>query len=366
MIPFQDLRSYNKEFEPEFQNAYQDFLNSGWYILGDIGNQFETDFASFCGTKHCIGTANGLDALVLIFKGLIELGRLNPGDEVIVPANTYIASIISIIRSDLKPILVEPDEHTFNISPNAVKKAINDKTKAVLVVHLYGQLCDMDSIIEMAEAHNLIIVEDAAQAHGAKLQDGRKAGNLGVAAGFSFYPSKNLGALGDAGCVTTNDDELSAVIRKLGNYGSSVKYVNDYLGYNSRLDEIQAMFLGVKLKYLDRDNGKRKAIAQYYLNEIQNSKVKLPLYSGNDDHVFHQFVVRVEDRQHFTDYLEANGVQTLIHYAIPPHKQKAMSEYDKLELPITEKIHKTVVSLPLNPVLDKDQLQKIVDLINAY
>lgn len=366
MIKFQDLQKYNQQFEVEFNKAYKAFLDSGWYILGEQTKQFESHFAEYCGVKHCIGTANGLDALVLIFRAYLELGQLKSGDEVIVPANTYIASIIAIIRNDLVPVFVEPDPKTFNISPSEIELAITPKTKAILAVHLYGQLCDMHAINEIAKTHKLMVIEDAAQAHGAEMENGYKSGNLADAAGFSFYPSKNLGALGDAGCVTTNNEDLAAVVRKLSNYGSSTKYVNQFIGFNSRLDEIQAVFLNIKLKYLDRDNNIRRDIAKQYLKSINNSKIKLPYVSNSQDHVFHQFVVQVDNRDHFVNYLNENGVGTLVHYPIAPHKQEALKTYKNLSLPITEKIHETVVSLPLNPILDSNQLQIIVDLLNAY
>ena len=366
MIKFQDLQKYNQQFEFEFNKAYKAVLDSGWYVLGEQAKQFELNFARYCGVKHCIGTANGLDALVLIFRGYLELGKLKPGDEVIVPANTYIASIISIIRNDLVPVFVEPDAGTFNISASDIELAITPKTKAVLAVHLYGQLCDMKAINSIAQKYKMLVVEDAAQAHGAETSSGIKSGNLGNAAGFSFYPSKNLGALGDAGCITTNDDELASIVRKLGNYGTSAKYVSDFIGFNSRLDEIQAAFLNVKLNYLDRDNQLRRTIAKRYLKTVNNPKIKLPFYSNKKDHVFHQFVVQVDDRAHFVAYLTENKVGTLIHYPIAPHKQEALKTYEHLSLPITEKIHETVVSLPLNPILNSNQIESIINLLNVY
>ncbi|TJY36405.1 DegT/DnrJ/EryC1/StrS family aminotransferase [Pontimicrobium aquaticum] len=366
MIRFMDLHSINKRFDKEFIKAYTGFLASGSYILGDEVDTFETNFANYCGTKFCIGTANGLDALILIFKAYIELGLLEKGDEVIVPANTYIASILAIIHAGLHPVLIEPDEETFNISPTKVEDAITWKTRAVMAVHLYGQLADMNSISELVKKYNLLLIEDAAQAHGAKNNDGVKAGNFGNAAGFSFYPSKNLGALGDGGCVTTNNLELANMIRKLSNYGADSKYVNAVKGYNSRLDEIQAMFLNIKLPFLDRDNGHRTEIANTYFSKISSNKIKLPNFSKDGDHVFHQFVIRVDNRDNFVNYLNKKGVETLIHYPIPPHKQKALKEYSYLNLPITEKIHKTVVSLPLYPTMNKQDVQKIIELINTY
>lgn len=366
MIKFLDLKLLNSRFETEFQEAYSRFLDSGYYILGTEVDNFEKTFAQYCGTKHCIGTGNGLDALTLIFQAYKSLGKLKEGDEVIVPANTYIASILSIIHAGLKPVFVEPDNETFNISTSEINKAITSKTKVILAVHLYGQLADMSTINSLAKDNNLLVVEDAAQAHGAQNSQNIKAGNLGDAAGFSFYPSKNLGALGDGGGVTTNDDELAEVIGKLRNYGTSSKYVNDLVGYNSRLDEIQASILNIKLKKLDEDNLKRIDIAKYYSKSINNSKIKLPDVKGHLDHVFHQFVIRIKDRDNFQLYLNSNEVETLIHYPLAPHKQKALFKYNVLNLPITEAIHSTVISIPLNPVLPRTDFEKIVKLINAY
>jgi len=366
MIKFLDLEKYNAQFKSEFENSFSNFLSTGRYIHGENVSVFENNFASFCGTKHCIGTGNGLDALILIFKGYIELGKLKMGDEVIVPANTFIASILAIIHSGLKPVLVEPEEASFNISAVEIEKAITSNTKAILAVHLYGQLSDMDVINALANLHNLLVVEDAAQAHGSKKDDGLCAGNLGDAAGFSFYPSKNLGALGDAGAVTTNDDDLAATVRKFGNYGSSSKYVNDYKGFNSRLDEIQAMFLNIKLKNLQKDNERRREIAKYYLSSISNNRIKLPYFSGKEDHVFHQFVLLVNERENFINYLNVNDIGSLIHYPIAPHKQDALIEYNNLHLPVTIRIHDSIVSIPLNPMLSQNELNVIVERINAY
>lgn len=366
MIKFLDLHKINARSENEFKNRFQEFLNSGWYILGDGVKSFETDFSNYCGTKYCIGTGNGLDALVLIFRSYIELGKLKEGDEVIVPANTYIASILSVIHAKLNPVFVEPDHETFNICPNKIKEAITSKTRAILAVHLYGQLADMEFISRIAKQNNFLVVEDAAQSHGAINDKGEKSGNLGDAAGFSFYPAKNLGALGDAGCVTTNDEDLAKLIRKLRNYGTASKYVNDYVGFNSRLDEVQAHFLSVKLKLLDEDNIKRIKIAQQYLSGIKSKKIKLPYFSNLKDHVFHQFVVRVKDRKDFIGYLNDNQVETLVHYPIAPHKQLAFSKFKDLKLPITEEIHREVVSIPLNPILTDLQVKKIISLLNSY
>ncbi len=366
MIQFLDLQAINSRFESDFKKAFNELLVSGRYILGGGVNTFETNFASYCGTKYCIGVGNGLDALILIFRAYIELGKLKKGDEILVPANTYIASILAIIHAGLTPVFIEPELETYNISPVKIKENISSKTRAILVVHLYGQLADMNAIENIAKQHNVLVIEDAAQAHGAVYSNGKCAGNLSDAAGFSFYPSKNLGALGDGGAVTTNDEELANLIYKLRNYGTSSKYVNDYIGFNSRLDEIQALFLNIKLKKLDDDNTKRVQIAQQYLSHITSSKIKLPYFSDQQDHVFHQFVVSVDDREVFVDYLRNNQVETLIHYPIAPHKQKALSKYAHLKLPITEQIHKSVVSIPLSPIMTNVQVEKIIQLLNTY
>lgn len=366
MIPFMDLYSVNARFDKEYKEAYTKFLASGRYILGKEVETFESNFANYCGTKCCVGTANGLDALSLIFKAYIELGVLQKDDEVIVPANTYIASILAIIHAGLKPVLVEPDIDTFNLSPSKIEDAVTRKTRAVMVVHLYGQLAEVKSIKDISIKHNLLLIEDAAQAHGAKNEDTIMAGNFGDAAGFSFYPSKNLGALGDGGCVTTNNQELANMIRRLGNYGAALKYISNVKGYNSRLDEIQAMFLNIKLPFLDADNNSRIEIAKLYASGITSQKIKLPHFSGKNNHVFHQFVIRVEDRTNFINYLNSKHIETIIHYPIPPHKQKALQDFSYLNLPITEQIHKTVVSLPLYPTMTNKDIQIVIEHINAY
>lgn len=366
MIKFLDLHKINNRFQDEFSLKFSNFLDSGNYILGKEVANFENSFAQYCGTKHCIGVANGLDALTLIFKGFIELRTLSLGDEVLVPANTYIASILSVINAGLKPIFVEPDIETFNISVSDIERHITSNTKAIMAVHLYGQLANMHTIQQIAKKHDLLIVEDAAQAHGAEDKTGRKAGNLSQAAAFSFYPTKNLGALGDAGAVTTNDSDLEHCIRLMGNYGSPEKYINKIIGYNSRLDELQAAFLNVKLKHLDLDNDRRRHIANRYIVEIGNDKIKLPYYDKTKNHVFHVFVVRVENRKHFMGHLQKNNIGYLLHYPIPPHKQSAFSNYDHLKLPITEAIHKTVVSIPISPVMTDTEVGKVVNVLNSY
>lgn len=365
MIKFLDLHKINVRFETEFKTKFDAFLQSGWYILGDGVKQFESEFLAYCGTKYCIGTSNGLDALELIFKGYLELGVLQPKDEVIVPANTYIASIISIINTGLTPVLVEPNPKTFNIDVEAIKKNISTKTKAILAVHLYGQLCDMIDINELAKHKNLLVIEDAAQAHGAT-NSIKKAGGFGNAAAFSFYPAKNLGALGDAGAITTNNEALAEVIFKLRNYGSSTKYVNDFIGSNNRLDEIQALFLSTKLKHLDADNLRRQEIAKRYLFEVKNPKIKLPFYDGSSNHVFHLFVVLVDNRQEFVNYLKANKIESSIHYPTAPHQQKALYRFNSLKFPLTEKIHETCVSLPISPVMTQGEVDQVITTINNY
>jgi dTDP-4-amino-4,6-dideoxygalactose transaminase len=366
MISFLDLKNINNRFSSDFEVVFKDFLKSGQCILGDSLRSFENSFAKYCGTKYCVGVACGLDALTLIFKGYIQLGKLNIGDEVIVPANTYIATILSIINSGLKPVLVEPSKNRFNLSANNIKPFVSEKTKAILLVHLYGELLEMQEINDLANEHGLLTIEDAAQAHGATLDNGKKAGGVSNAAAFSFYPSKNLGALGDGGAMTTNDFELFNTIQKLRNYGSSEKYVNEIIGVNSRLDELQAAFLSVKLKYLDNDNNHRRLIANYYLKGINNKKIKLPDYDFSKAHVFHLFVIRCENRDELQTYLLNNGVQTAIHYPVPPHKQKALKEYSHLRLPNTEQIHNEVLSLPVSPVQTLEETKIIITLLNKF
>jgi dTDP-4-amino-4,6-dideoxygalactose transaminase len=366
MIHFLNLKKINQPFKVAFQKKMKQFLEGGWYILGNEVKQFETDFATYCGTKHCIGVGNGLDALVLIFKAYIHLGKLEKGDEVIVPANTYIASILAILQADLVPVLVEPNLETFNINPEAIEAKITSKTKAILPVHLYGQLCEMKTINEIAQKHNLLVIEDAAQAHGSQFSENEKAGNLGHAAAFSFYPGKNLGALGDAGAITTNDDELANVLFSMRNYGSKVKYENEIIGVNSRLDELQAAFLNIKLKQLESENEFRRSMAKRYLSEIKNDKITLPNWDLSQNHVFHLFVIRTADRLALQNYLKDNGIETMIHYPIPPHKQKALVNWNQLSFPITEKIHNEVLSIPLNSGLKASEIQHIITVLNKF
>ncbi|MAP80364.1 MAG: aminotransferase [Aequorivita sp.] len=366
MIPFLDLKAINQRFEAEFQSNFQQFLASGYYILGNQVKLFESNFGNYCGTKHCIGVGNGLDALRLILEGYKILGKLKENDEVLVASNTYIATILAIKQAGLKPILVEADSATYNFNLSALKGAVSKNTKAIMPVHLYGQISIMDEILEISEKHNLLVIEDAAQAHGAKDANGNRAGNIGDAAGFSFYPSKNLGALGDGGAVTTNDDQLAQAVLKLRNYGTTTKYVNEVLGFNSRLDELQAAFLNVKLKTLDSDNARRRAIAKRYISEIKNSKITLPKYDGCENHVFHLFVIRVENRNALIDYLDRNGIGHLIHYPIPPHQQKALSHLAHLQFPVTEKIHNQVLSIPMSPVLKDEQVSQVITVLNSF
>jgi len=365
MIKFLDLKAINDQYNEELKTAIDEVLNSGWYLFGTSVSSFEKNFAEYIGVQYSISVANGLDALFLIIAAYKELGIMCPGDEIIVPANTYIATILAISRNDLVPVLVEPDINTFNIDPSKIEQKISIKTRAILVVHLYGQCVEMDLINLLAEKYKLKIIEDSAQAHGAVFK-GKKTGSLGDASGFSFYPGKNLGALGDGGAVTTNDPELADIVRTLANYGSRIKYQNVYKGINSRLDEIQAAILNVKLKYLDEENKIRRAIANFYLTHIKNKKIVLPLVRVEESHVWHLFVIRTSKRNEFQKYLEKKDIQTLIHYPIPPHKQKAYKEFNHLTYPITELIHEQALSLPMSPVLSTDDISYVVDEINSY
>jgi dTDP-4-amino-4,6-dideoxygalactose transaminase len=360
MIKFFDLKKINEPYETAFQEKLKSVLSGGWYILGKEVQEFENNFAQYCGVNHCVGVGNGLDALTLIFKGYIQLGKLQKGDEVIVPANTYIASILAILQADLVPVLVEPKLETYNINPSLIQDKITPKTKAILAVHLYGQLAEMDIIHDIAKQNNLIVVEDAAQSAGA-------ISNLkSNAAVYSFYPTKNLGALGDGGAVVTNDSELAKTIRSLRNYGSEIKYQNDFIGVNSRLDELQAAFLNLKLPNLNDDNENRRVIAKRYLSEIKNDKIILPFWDLSSNHVFHLFVIRTKNRNDLQNYLAQNNIETVIHYPIPPHKQKALESWNNLSFPITEKIHNEVLSLPISPDMTMNEVSYVISILNKY
>ena len=371
MIKFLDLQKINAQYAGELKQAAADVIDSGWFLQGEQVKNFEKQFGDYLSVNHAITCANGLDALRLILKAYIELGIMNEGDEVIVPANTFIASILAITDNRLKPVLVEPDIQTYNLDISLIEQAITPRTKAIMVVHLYGRICWSDELENIARKYNLKLIEDNAQAIGANyyFPDGKikKSGSLGDVAGNSFYPGKNLGALGDAGAVTTSDKELATLVRALGNYGSKEKYINEYQGLNSRTDEIQAAFLSVKLKYLDNENEIRRRIADSYLEKIKNEKIILPLLpKQKDSHVHHLFVIRTENRDDLRLYLESNGVQALSHYPIPPHKQKAYKEWNGKHFPVTEKIHREVLSLPISQVMMEEEAEKIIDLLNKY
>lgn len=365
MIKFLDLKKINLSHKKELIAAFERVLDSGWFILGEEVAKFEKDFADYCGVKHVIGVGNGLDALILIIRAYKELKLLKDGDEILVPANTYIASILAISANGLVPVLIDADIKTYNIDTALIEKNITKKTKAIMPVHLYGQLADMRSILKIANKHELLVIEDCAQAHGASF-DGVKAGNFGNASGFSFYPGKNLGALGDGGAITTNNDEFASTIRALANYGSEVKYKNLFKGTNSRLDEVQAAFLSVKLPHLNQETANRRAIANRYLKEIRNSKVILPVVERDESHVWHLFVIRTEDRTNFQQYLLERNIQTVVHYPTPPHKQDAYTELANLTFPITSQIHEEVISLPLGPTMSAEDVSFVIDAINAY
>lgn len=365
MIPFLDLKGLNAQYKAELIEACTRVIDSGWYVQGNECKEFDNEFTQYCGTKYAIGVANGLDALILILRAYKEMGIMNDGDEVIVPSNTYIASILAISQNNLVPVLVEPDINTYLIDPSKIEEKITSKTKAILPVHLYGQTCEMDKISEIAKKYNLKVIEDSAQSHGAYYKD-KRSGNLGDASGFSFYPGKNLGALGDGGAVTTNDEELANTIKALGNYGSHKKYENLYKGINSRLDEMQAAMLRVKLKYLDNEVEKRREISNYYLQNIKNDNIILPTVREQDNHVWHLFVIRTTKRDELQKYLLDNGIQTLIHYPLPPHKQNAYTEWNDESYPISEQIHDEVMSLPISGVQSLEDTKKIVQILNDF
>ena len=361
MIKFLDLQKVNNRFRDEMDDRIKQILDAGWYLSGKWNDEFDKNFAAFCGTKHAIGVANGLDAINLIIRGY----GFGPGDEIIVPANTYIATILAISENGCTPVLVEPDINTYNINPDKIEEKITPRTRAIIVVHLYGQAVQMAKIWALAKKYDLKIIEDAAQAHGA-MYDGKRVGNLGDAAAFSFYPGKNLGALGDAGGVTTNDSGLFNKIKAIANYGSDYKYHHICKGVNSRMDEIQAALLDVKLSHLDADNARRRKIAKYYRENIVNPKIILPKTYDENAHVWHVFVIRTKNRDELCKYLDEHGIQTNIHYPVPPHKQGAYNEWHDMSLPITEEIHRTVVSLPISPVLTDEEAKTITGVINDW
>lgn len=365
MIPFLSLKDVNDSFEPELSARITEVISSGWYLLGRENEAFESEFASFCGTKHCIGVANGLDALILILRAYKELGEMKDGDEIIVPANTYIATILAVSANNLIPVLVEPDINTYLIDPDKIEEKITSRTKGIMPVHLYGQTVDMDRINLIAGKYGLKVIEDSAQAHGAYFGN-KKAGNLGDASGFSFYPGKNLGCLGDGGAVTTNDGILAETVRTLANYGSKMKYVFNYKGSNSRLDEIQAAALRIKLRRLDEDNNARRNIASVYRSQIKNSRIILPETVNENSHVWHIFAVRCLERDSLQNNLKEKNIQTLIHYPVPPHKQDAYKEWNSLSFPITEKIHSEELSLPISPVMTRAQAEEVCTALNSF
>ncbi len=369
-ISFLNLAEINSVYSKELIEAASRVIKSGWYIRGSELEAFEKEFADFCGTKFCVGVGNGLDALILTLRAWKVLGKIQDGDEVLVPANTYIASILAITESGLVPVLVEPDLGTFNISVASIKSKITPKAKAILAVHLYGRLADMQEILKIAADENLLVLEDSAQAHGATLNS-VKAGAWGDASGFSFYPGKNLGALGDGGAVTTNDKQLADVVRSLGNYGSHEKYSHDLCGVNSRLDELQAAFLRVKLKAIEVEITRRREIARQYTLGISNKLISKPISiedasSDLGNHVFHLYVVKCKARDALQSYLEKNGIQTLIHYPIAPHKQKCYINLDHFSLPCSEQLHETVLSLPMSPVMEDSDVEIVINAINKF
>lgn len=364
-IDFLNLQKMNARDAQELLAACKVVIDSGYYIGGEKVESFENEFAAYCGAKYCIGVANGLDALNLVLRAWKVLERIRAGDEVIVPANTYIASVLAITENELVPVLVEPDNNTFNLTADGIECAITPKTKAILPVHLYGQLSPMPEIMSVAEKYGLLVLEDSAQTHGAII-NGKRAGNWGHASGFSFYPGKNLGALGDAGAIVTNDSELANAVKALRNYGSHKKYENIYQGINSRLDPIQAAMLSIKLKRLDSDNAHRRHIAELYIKSINNPLVSTPVVTDAEAHVWHLFVIKTSYREELQEWLANNNIQTLIHYPVPPHKQRAYAELNEQYYPITEKIHTEVLSLPISPILTEDEALYVAKKINEF
>ncbi len=365
MIKFLDLKGITELYADELKQAANEVIDSGWYLQGKANERFETHYKEYIGTEHCIGVANGLDALIWIYRAYVEMGVMKPGDEVIVPANTYIASILAITENGLRPVLVEPRKDTLEIDDDLIEQAITSRTRSVLIVHLYGRCAYTEKIGALCKKYNLRLVEDNAQAHGCRYE-GKRTGSLGDAAGHSFYPGKNLGAFGDAGAVTTSDEELARTVRALANYGSQKKYVFKYCGRNSRLDEIQAAILDVKLRHLDDDNRSRQQIARYYYENISNPLITMPQRLDDTNNVYHIFPVLCKDRDRLQQYLTDNGVQTLIHYPIPPHKQECYREWNEQSYPITEEIHQEELSIPISQVLTMEEAERIVALLNAF
>lgn len=365
MVKYLDLQRITAKYADEIHQALARVADSGWYLQGEENKSFEQHYADYIGSRYCIGVANGLDALIWILRAYMELGYLRPGDEVLVPANTYIASILAITENGLKPVLIEPRLSSYQIDEDLIEQHLTERSKALMIVHLYGQCAYSDKIRALCERYGLKLIEDNAQAHGC-LYGGRKTGSLGDAAGHSFYPGKNLGALGDGGAVTTNDKELAKVVRTLANYGSEKKYLFRYTGRNSRLDEIQAAVLNVKLPYLDQDIELRKQVAARYLLEIRHPGIQLPLVTDRGQHVYHIFPIRCSRRDALQAFLESRGIQTLIHYPIPPHKQACYKEWHNLFLPITEQIHREELSLPLSPVMTREEIDQVIAAVNAF
>ena len=361
MIKFLDLEKVNNRFRSEIDARFKNILDKGWYLQGEENEKFAQNFAKYCGTNYAIGVANGLDAINLIIRAF-EFGK---GDEIIVPANTYIATILAISENNCTPVLVEPDINTYNINPDLIEEKITDKTKAIIVVHLYGQAVEMEKVWALAKKYNLKVIEDSAQAHGAIYQ-GKRVGNLSDASAFSFYPGKNLGCMGDGGAVTTNDKNLYEKIKAIANYGSDRKYHHIYKGVNSRLDELQAAVLDVKLPYLDKDNQRRREIANYYLENIKNDKFIMRKAYEEESNVWHIFPVRTDNREALQKHLEDNGIQTNIHYPTPPHKQGAYKEWENQKYSVSEEIHRTIISLPISPVMTDEEVKKVVDIMNKY
>ena len=364
-IKFLDLQRITRENAIAYKEAVNRVIDSGWFLLGNEVRRFEKNFARYCMVDHAIGVANGLDGLRLVLRAYMEMGEMSREDEVIVPANTYIASILAITENQLKPVLVEPDIRTYNLDALQIEAAITPRTRGIMIVHLYGQCGYNEEIKRISRKYNLKVIEDNAQAQGA-LYDGKRTGSLALAAGTIFYPAKNLGASADAGAVTTNDSRLAGMVRKIANYGSEHKYQNEYTGLNSRMDEIQAAILDIKLKDLDECTRKRRKIADYYRQHISHPEIVLPCSASEDGHVWHLFVVRTPRRDQLQQYLKLNGIETLIHYPIPPHKQQAYKEWNHLSFPVTEEIHQTALSLPLSPVMEETEMEKVVNAVNRF